>query len=58
MHQKHYHPYNPSVSTNIMDTFRANGFVPPSERPDYQAKFIWYQTMGWTRNEPEPVVLH
>lgn len=57
MHQKHYHPYQPSVATNIMETYRAAGWTPPSERKDYQSKWHWYQTLGWTRNEPEPEVL-
>lgn len=56
MYAPHFHPYNPSVATNIMETFRAACWTPPSERPEYQAKFQWYQTLGWTRDEPMPQV--
>lgn len=56
MKQAHYHPYTPSVGTSVLDTLRKQGFVPPTERPDYQAKFAWFQSRGWTRGEDCPKV--
>jgi hypothetical protein len=37
--------YVRSEGTNIMETWRRWGFVPPSELPHYQAKWSEYQSL-------------
>lgn len=39
-------PYTPAVKTDIVKTLRRNGFVPPSELPEYQQKWDYYKSLN------------
>ena len=52
MYARHYHQYNPSVKTNIMETYRKAGWTPPSEDPKILEKWRYYQSCAW-RNEEQ-----
>lgn len=49
MHATHFHPYEPSVSTNILETFRKMGWVPPSEDPKILEKWKYFQECAWRK---------
>lgn len=49
MYARHYHHYDPAGTTHIMDKFRAMGWVPPSEDPDYLAKWEYYKTAEYNK---------
>lgn len=54
MYAKHYHQYKPAVNTNIMDTLRKFGFVPPSETAEAHAKWKYYKECGWNNEKDAP----
>ena len=54
MYARHYHQYNPSAQTNIMETYRKHGWTPPSEDPAIIEKWKYYQECAW-RKEQENV---
>lgn len=37
--------YIPAAATNVELTFRKFGYVPPSELPEYQAKWSYYKSL-------------
>jgi hypothetical protein len=37
--------YTPSSATDILASWRKHGYVPPSELPEYQAKWDYYQSL-------------
>jgi hypothetical protein len=39
-------PWVKAVSTDVMATFKRLGFVPPSEQPEYHAKWNYYKSLG------------
>ena len=49
MYARHYHHYDPAGTTHIMDKFRAMGWVPPSEDPEFQAKWDYYKSAEWNK---------
>jgi transposase len=49
MYAKHYHHYDPSGTTHIMDRFRKMGWVPPSEDKTYQKKWKYFQECAWRK---------
>lgn len=51
MYARHYHQYNPSVQTNIMETYRKHGWVPPSEDPAILEKWKYYQECAWRKEQ-------
>lgn len=53
MYATHYHHYDPAGTSHIMDTFRKMGWVPPSEQPAYQAKWEYFKTLMWRKEEGE-----
>lgn len=40
---KDHKPYKPTVKTDVMATFIANGFIPPSTTKEYQDKWHYYR---------------
>ena len=38
--------YVPAVKTNVEVTFRRFGYTPPSELPEYQAKWAYYKALA------------
>ena len=52
MYAKHYHPYTPSLATNILETYRKAGWTPPSEDPKIQEKWEYYQNCAWRKESP------
>ena len=53
MYAKHYHHYDPSGTSHILDTFRRQGWVPPSEDPASLAKWEYYKTCAWRKEQSE-----
>jgi hypothetical protein len=50
--------YTPSSGTDIMARFRKYGYVPPSELPEYQAKWDYYQSLPLRKENPTEVGLN
>ena len=44
--------YTPSSGTDIMATWRKYGYVPPTELPEYQAKWDYYQSLPLRKENP------
>lgn len=44
--------YIPSNATDIVATWRKYGYVPPSELPEYQAKWQYYQELPLRKETP------
>ena len=44
--------YIPSSATDILATWRNHGYVPPSELPEYQAKWDYYQSLPMRKETP------
>ena len=51
MYARHYHQYEPAVNTNILDTFRKAGWVPPSQDPKIIEKWNYYQSCAWRKEQ-------
>lgn len=47
--------YVPSSATNIIDTWRRFGYVPPSEQEYYQKRWEYYQSLPLQRNQDENI---
>lgn len=45
--------YTPSSATDIVATWRRHGYIPPSELPDYQAKWQYYQELPLRKETPQ-----
>jgi hypothetical protein len=45
-------PYTPAAKTNVLETFKRQGWVPPSEQQEYQNKWQYYKSLYL--KEPEP----
>lgn len=45
--------YVPSNATNIIDTWRRFGYVPPSEQEYYQKRWEYYQSLPLKKNPAE-----
>jgi len=45
-YEKDHKVYVPEVKTNVMETFRRLGFVPPSEQQVYLDKWAYYKSLG------------
>lgn len=50
MYAKHYHHYDPSGTSHIMDRFRKMGWVPPSEDKTYRKKWKYFQECAWRKD--------
>ncbi len=44
--------YTRSSATDIMATWRKYGYVPPTELPEYQAKWDYYQSLPLRKENP------
>jgi len=47
--------YVPSSATDVMATWRRHGYVPPSELPEYQANWKYYQSLPLRKENPTEV---
>jgi hypothetical protein len=45
--------YTPATATDITQLWRKHGYVPPSELPEYQAKWDYYQSLPLRKNPAE-----
>lgn len=45
-------PYVPAAATDIVATWRRHGYVPPSELPEYQEKWEYYQSLHLKKEAP------
>lgn len=46
-----YRPYVPAAKTNILETFRRKGWMPPSESAWYQEKWATYRHLAKINEE-------
>ena len=44
--------YTPATATDIAQTWRKHGYVPPSELPAYQEKWDYYQSLPLRKENP------
>lgn len=51
MYARHYHHYDPSGTSHILDRFRKMGWIPPSEDPKIIEKWDYYKTCGWNKHD-------
>jgi hypothetical protein len=54
-YDKNHQLYRPADSTNVLDTLRAAGFVPPSEQQRYIDKWKYFKSLGARR---EVILIH
>lgn len=45
--------YTPATATDITQIWRKHGYVPPSELPEYQIKWEYYQSLPLRKNPAE-----
>ena len=41
-----HQPYTPAVKTDVLETFRRQGWTPPSEQPETRAKWAYYKNLS------------